>query len=242
MRLENALPGQLRKAIEEGRPVLLPAGCVEFHGPHLPLGCDAIIVEELAQAVAARTGAVAAPPLWYGPTGYAVTGPEHGTMDGSVARFGDHAQDVLLALWRLGFRRIIVLLHHQGLDGPEGLALRRAAAEIAIEQGVQQGGEGWWGRPDFRALEHVFGRIVVLASVQPEAAELVRGDHAGATETSLMLHLRPESCDLSLLDPDEYHFLATAPQGSAERGRLMFEAMAETLVKATTQLCHPERA
>lgn len=231
MRLADARPDQLQAAVAGGWPVLLPAGCIEYHGPHLPLGCDAIIAEELALAAAREVPALVAPPLTYGPTGYAVTGPELGTLDVDTGRFGDHARDVLLALWRMGFPRIVVLIHHQGVDGPEGLALRRAAAEVAFSQGLAQGGEGWWGRDDHRELSHVFGRITVLPSVLPAAAAAVPGDHAGATETSLMLHLRPESCDLTRLDPAEFHFLATAPEGTAEKGRVMFAAMVAALAK-----------
>lgn len=231
MRLADARPDQLHAAVAGGWPVLLPAGCIEYHGPHLPLGCDALIAEELALAVAREMPALVAPTLAYGPTGYAVSGPELGTMDVETARFGDHARDVLLALWRMGLQRIVVIIHHQGTDGPEGLALRRAAAEIASAQGVALGGEGWWGRDDQRALGHVFGRIVVLPSVLPEVAATVPGDHAGATETSLMLHLRPASCDLARLDPQAFHFLKTAPEGSAEKGREMFEALVGAWVR-----------
>ena len=230
MRLADARPDQLHAAVAAGWPVLLPAGCIEYHGPHLPLGCDALVAEELALAVAREVPALVAPTLAYGPTGYAVSGPDWGTMDVDTGRFGDHAKDVLLALWRLGFGRIIVVIHHQGTDGPEGLALRRAAAEIAFAQGLALGGEGWWGRDDRGELGHVFGRITVLPSVLPEAAAAVPGDHAGATETSLMLHLRPECCDLSRLDPTEFHFLRTAPAGSAERGRALFEALVRAWV------------
>ena len=45
-----------------------------------------------------------------------------------------------------------------------------------------------------------------------------------------MLHLRPESCDLARLDPGEFHYLKTAPEGSAEKGEAMFRAMVEALV------------
>jgi len=230
MRLENARPDQIYEAVAAGWPLLVPAGCIECHGRHLPVGCDAIIAEELALAAARELPALVAPILHYGPTGFAVSGPDLGTMDMSVGVFGAHAQEVLAGLCRLGFARIVVIIHHQGVDGPEGLALRRAAAEIGTLRGLERGGEGWWGGPRSRELAVEFGRITVLPSVLPAAAASVRGDHAGATETSLMLHLRPESCDLSRLDPGEFHYLKTAPAGSAEQGAVMFRAMVDALV------------
>ena len=210
--------------------MLLPAGCVECHGRHLPVGCDAIIAEELALAVARELPAVVAPTLTYGCTGYAVSGPEMGTLDVSVDTFGHHAREVLEGLCRLGFGRVVAIIHHQGTDGPEGLALRRAAGEITFARGLAAGGEGWWGGPRHAEIGREFGRITVLPSVLPAAAETVRGDHAGATETSLMLHLRPESCDLARLDPDEFHYLKTAPAANAEQGAVMFGALVEAMV------------
>ena len=109
MQLQHLLPHQLKLAVDEGWPLLVPAGCIEYHGPHLPLGVDTLVVEELCRRVAARTKAVVAPPFWYGPTGYAVTGPDKGTVDVSTERFGRHAKDVLAAFWDIGFKWIVDL-------------------------------------------------------------------------------------------------------------------------------------
>ncbi len=43
----------------ETQVALLPVGCVEMHGPHLPTGTDAIQAEGIAELIAAR-GAMAA--------------------------------------------------------------------------------------------------------------------------------------------------------------------------------------
>ena len=134
MNLQHALPHQLKTALDAGWPLLVPSGCIEYHGPHLPLGVDTLIVDELCQRVAGRVKAVVAPPFWYGPTGYTVTGPEGGTVDVSTVRFGRHVKDVLASFWDIGFKWIIVCQHHQQLDGPEALAIRQAAAEVTFEK------------------------------------------------------------------------------------------------------------
>ena len=54
MRLQYALPHQFRQAIEEKWPLLVPTGCVEYHGPHQALGLDTLLVEELLTQVAQR--------------------------------------------------------------------------------------------------------------------------------------------------------------------------------------------
>jgi len=62
MNLQHMLPHQLEQAISEGWPLLVPTGCIEYHGPHLALGLDTIVVEELLHRVAQQMDCVVAPP------------------------------------------------------------------------------------------------------------------------------------------------------------------------------------
>ena len=48
MRFERLRPGQLRDAIEQGVPFVLPIGVMEYHGGHLP-------VDQLGRDVAQET-------------------------------------------------------------------------------------------------------------------------------------------------------------------------------------------
>ena len=45
---------------------LLPIGCIERHGDHLPLGQDTLMTSELARRVAAIEPVVVFPSLWTG--------------------------------------------------------------------------------------------------------------------------------------------------------------------------------
>ena len=47
-------------------PVLLPVGALEQHGPHLPLGTDALLATSVAADAARRVGGLVAPALAYG--------------------------------------------------------------------------------------------------------------------------------------------------------------------------------
>ena len=49
-----------------GSTVIVPAGAFEQHGPHLPMGTDALLSTLIAEAVAARIGAKVAEPISYG--------------------------------------------------------------------------------------------------------------------------------------------------------------------------------
>ena len=40
MRYEMMLPHQIRKAIKQNWPVVLPVGVLEYHGEHLAVGLD----------------------------------------------------------------------------------------------------------------------------------------------------------------------------------------------------------
>jgi creatinine amidohydrolase/Fe(II)-dependent formamide hydrolase-like protein len=247
MRLQHLLPHQLKKAIAESWPLLVPTGCIEYHGPHLALGLDTLVVEELLERVAERVPSIVAPPFWYGPTGYAVTGPQQGTLDVSTERFGRHVKDVLSSLWDVGFRWIIIGVHHQQMDGPESLAIRQAAAEVTFEKTHAQRGDAWWGKAPLPPSDRVFERIQVWPSVLPAAADqgVVLADHAGYYETSLLLAARPDLVDLERLGMGAPWY-CTAPdskarEASVEAGERMWQAMVDAWVERLASLQRSRR-
>jgi creatinine amidohydrolase len=247
MRLHHLLPHQLKTAIDESRPLLVPTGCIEYHGPHTALGLDTLIVDELLARVAKRTSSIVAPPFWYGPTGYAVTGPERGTLDVSTERFGRHVKDVLIGFWQIGFRWIIVGVHHQQMEGPESLAIRQAAAEVTFEATHAERGDGWWGKAPLSPDDNVFERIQVWPSVLPRAAQkgVVMADHAGYYETSLLLAARPDLVQMDRLGMGAPWYCTTAGQrareATAEAGERMWAAMVDAWVDQLAALQRPKR-
>ena len=66
VRLQYLLPHQIARHREKLSLVFLPLGLLEWHGPHLPLGVDAINAESVAVAVAKRVGGVVLPTLFVG--------------------------------------------------------------------------------------------------------------------------------------------------------------------------------
>ena len=57
---------ELRSRLGAGTALILPVGSFEQHGPHLPLGTDAMIAQALADAVAERVDGLVLPTLPYG--------------------------------------------------------------------------------------------------------------------------------------------------------------------------------
>ncbi len=247
MRLQDLLPYQLKTAIDEGWPLLVPTGCIEYHGPHLALGLDTLIVVELLTRVADHVKCIVAPPFWYGPTGYAVAGPRQGTLDVSTERFGRHVKDVLSSFWEMGYQSIVVAVHHQQMDGPESLAIRQAAAEVTFERTHAERGDAWWGKTPLLPGDRVFERIQVWPSVLPSAAEqgVVMADHAGFYETSLLLAARPDLVEMERLGMDAPWYCTTpnskARQASVEAGERMWQAMVDAWVEKLQSMQRPSR-
>lgn len=228
MRLENMLPKQLKHAINEDWPLLVPAGCIENHGPHMALGNDTILVQEVLDRVAERIPCVIAPPFWYGVTGYAVSGPDQGTMDMDTDVFGHYAKGVLRAFLEMGFQKILVVIHHQGSGGPEGLALQRAAGELMFEKAVAERGRAWWGRHLPETHGNAFSTLRVLDLIRPESG--VGGDHAGFYETAFLRYLRPELVDMNALSAEPLPWFCTrdgdrSEDATVEEGKRMVEAI-----------------
>src|SRR5438309_102137 len=62
----ESVASRVRAALAHDPRLLVPVGTCEQHGPHLPLGCDTIIVERLADDLSARFGILRAPTVEYG--------------------------------------------------------------------------------------------------------------------------------------------------------------------------------
>lgn len=57
---------QVRAHLARDPRLIVPVGTTEQHGPHLPLGCDTIMVERLADDLSAEFGVLRAPAIEYG--------------------------------------------------------------------------------------------------------------------------------------------------------------------------------
>ena len=144
MYLKNMRPYQLTAAVAANRPLLVPAGCIAPHGPHMAIGHDTIIVEEICARIAERIDVVIAPSFDYGPTSYALGGPADGTIDPDYDGFHRVVKSVLRNFLEMGFRRIVVIIMHQGMGGPLALSFSKAGAELSGERMLEKYPRGWW--------------------------------------------------------------------------------------------------
>jgi creatinine amidohydrolase len=65
-RLKEMTPASVIERLRERPALIVPVGTTEQHGPHLPLGCDTIIVERLAEDLSETFGIARAPTIEYG--------------------------------------------------------------------------------------------------------------------------------------------------------------------------------
>lgn len=240
MKLHEMLPEQCEKAKSEKWPLFIPAGTVEYHGEHLPLGVDTIAVIKALDEVEKDIDCVIAPVLWYGPSSYAVAGPEKGTIDINTDRFEHYVSEILRGLLENGFRKIFVVIHHQFEMGqlmPEALAFKKAAASLIFNFLEEERGRGWWGSEQMKTYydnldkdENPFNWIQVVPLMSPEIQNKMGYDHAGKLETSLMLAAIPDKVNMNLLKKDGLWFTGYAKNASVEHGTKAIEMMVQYLI------------
>lgn len=161
-----------------GSLVLVPVGSTEQHGPHLPLDTDAVIADAVAHRCAeslprhpADDPVVVAPVVAYGASG------EHQAFRGTCSIGTDALRMVTVELVRSirTWADRVVLVNGHGGNVP---ALRAAVSQLRAE-----------------------GHAVAWASCATRDTDGQGDAHAGFSETSLMLHLRPHAVRLERAEP-----------------------------------------
>jgi creatinine amidohydrolase len=160
------------------RPSLLvPVGTTEQHGPHLPLGCDSIIVEHLADDISATFGMPRAPAVEYG-----VQTPTHPFPGGAALRRKTlhRVMNELIESWEegAGVKEFIILTAQAEDAHLEALStIRTETASTTVV--------------DIFGLD--FGDLLETPGIPAQGGEL---------DTSLLLYLAPHLVRLELAPTD----------------------------------------
>jgi creatinine amidohydrolase len=239
-------PGQIRRAIDEKWPVVLPIGVLEYHAAHLGVGVDTLVVVKSIEKLAEQMDLVILPPFYYGAGSYVVAGPErNGTVHVDAEAILPFAKQLLASLLRIGFRNIHGVVHHQSENFsagmPTDLAFKLAARQAIFAHLNDERGEGWWGSESMadyydqhEAGENPFNWIQFHPLMDEQTQKAYTFDHAGIGETSLMMALCPEGVDMTQRD-DEHWYARTAGQASAEYGQTAVKRILEHLKEVLTQ-------
>lgn len=173
---EHLTTADLAGGVPSQAVALLPVAAVEQHGPHLPLGTDAILTDAVI-AAARSQGATAATVLRL-PTQRIGLSPEHVAFAGTLSL----EAETVIAAWsaigasvaRAGVRKLIILNGHGGQRGLVDVV----ATRLRVAHGLTT----------VRATTfQLLGDAVDLG-----AEEERYGLHGGMLETSMMLAAAPE--------------------------------------------------
>lgn len=194
--------------------VVLTVSPLEEHGPHLPVGVDAIAARYFAETIAERL--TAARPGWtvlLAPTLHlgSFTFDAVGTVSVRQRVVRDALVDYGGSLARAGFRYILIANGH---GGPGHVtALEEAAAIVSRRHRVTMA--SFSGHLAWQFLRGRYLEKIATALGRPlsdeERQAFAEDAHGGWWETSLMLLLRPELVDQS------YRALPPARYSLAER-------------------------
>jgi creatinine amidohydrolase len=181
--------------VKAGAVVFLPCGATEQHGPHLPLGTDALLASAISEDVARETGGIVAPAISYGYKSQPRSGGgQHfcGTTSVDGATLSGLIRDAVREFHRHGVRRLVIVVGHfenqwfvtEGIE----LALREIGEADAME---------------VMRVEHwEFCRQATLDTVFPDGFPGIALEHAAVIETSMMLHYHPRLVALERIPAD----------------------------------------
>ncbi|SDT18506.1 creatinine amidohydrolase [Halopseudomonas xinjiangensis] len=186
---------EYQQRVNDGAVVFLPCGATEQHGPHLPLGTDALLSTAIAADAARQVDGIVAPALAYGYKSQPKCGGgQHfcGTTSLDGATLIALVQDGVREFARHGVKRLVLVLGHYENQWfvAEGIQLALRELGTACELVVMR-------------LEHWdYCSEKTLADVFPDGFPGFALEHAAVIETSLMLHYHPSLVRLDLIPDD----------------------------------------
>ncbi len=122
----------VRDYLAQDDRIVMPVGSTEQHGPWLPVGTDTYAAISLAEDAAAKTGVLAAPPIWTGWT------PHHMALPGTISIRAEVLiellSDAVKSLAAHGFKAFILLNGHRIVNLPwMQIAAERARRELGVQ-------------------------------------------------------------------------------------------------------------
>ena len=202
------LSGDFEKAVEETKGVgILPIGCIEHHGRHLPLGHDTFQVGEMSKLAAQIEPAIVFPYMYFGEK--QGTGEFKGTVIFSSKLIFDILTETCDEMARNGIKKIIIFNGHGGNCAMLNNFARSTlyakkdymvfvnhlhVAWLSVKKAIELIDEG--SRPD------IFSELTDedIAAIRNHNDNKSASGHGCFSETAMALGLYPELCDMSRLN------------------------------------------
>lgn len=184
--LERMSWPEIERALQDGfTTVIVTAGSIEQHGPHLTLRTDTLLSEVMAEEFARRIGhTLVAPVIRPGCSEHHMAFP--GTISLPPSQLSDLVVTYCRCLAHHGFRRLVLMATHGGNFGPLQDAADRLVPEMSA-RGVEV--------IAMTNLEE-FAAAFVAPLKELGLCQDVTVNHADITETSFVLSVCPELVDL----------------------------------------------
>ncbi len=191
---------EVRDSIRSGKStVLVVAGAVEQHGPHLPLMTDSLVGKYIAEQAALRLGnALVAPVLQPGLSEHHLGFP--GTISLNFQDFIAVLTDYCTSLAQAGFKNIILISAHGGNTDTIIAYAPRIAKQLLNQANVYVATSAVG--PDEARKRQLLARKYHVSVGKA-------GVHSGWLETSMVLAIRPDLVDMGKaeegLDLDSFY-------------------------------------
>jgi creatinine amidohydrolase len=161
----------------ETNVALLPVGCVEMHGPHLPTGTDGFHAAAVCERAARIEPAIVLPTIFYNINDLMQGYP--GTIHVSMDTLNRLYHEICLECARNGFSRILFFVSHGGSQTPIDQLQSQA-----LERRTRT------GRWDYLPAQVFITRL--MAEEIEECYPKVNDGHGGPVESSWVLAARPD--------------------------------------------------
>lgn len=222
------------------RAMLIPLGAFEVWGPHLPIGADSLVAEEIANRLSDKINWIVGPSV---PVGYSESlyFPKGGTIYVSPEVLKNYVSEILDSLIETGVNRFCFVSPHLG-NVP---IVTQIATHLRKTKNIKCCLIDWW-----RIIQPLCRKEGILKYDGPMAH-----GHASEAGTSTFLYLRPDLVKIDRLDcvtplPNEYPdipcfnptrelypkaMIGDATEGGREKGELIVEHTLDRVVEFLKQ-------
>ena len=172
-----------------GGVCILPMGCIERHGSHLPVGIDYMMAWHFADLAAQQEPVMVFPPWYLGSLSDCSFAP--GTIVFPLELCAKCLEAVCSEIARNGYKKILLLNSHGG-NGP--------LIEYFLQSFCEKDRDYMVYHP---AYSYQIGKRGVAARKKLAEKTGIPGGHAGEYETAVALHLFPQCVRMDMMLPRE---------------------------------------